>query len=82
MRLWFYCNFNNPIQLVLKEVVSLLDIFQLIAVGDQRGGVDLALFDQAENLLAQSQPSAPPVLFLFSCFSNRLHAAVNEIHQV
>lgn len=46
------CNFNNPIQFIFKEVVSLLDICELIAVGNQRGGVDLALLDQAQNLRA------------------------------
>ena len=50
LRLCRHSNLNNPIQLVFKEVVSFLDILQLIAVGDQRGGIDLALFDQAENL--------------------------------
>ena len=46
-------NFNNPIQLVFKEVVSLLDIFQLIAVSDQRSGIDLALFNQTEGAFVE-----------------------------
>ena len=30
-------------------MVSLLDIFQLETMGDQRGGIDLACFDEGEN---------------------------------
>ena len=44
------CNLNNPVQLILKKVVSHLDILQLIAVGNQGCGIDFALFDQAEDL--------------------------------
>ena len=48
--LWLYSHLNNPIQFVFKEVVSLFDILQLIAVGDQRSGIDLAFFDEGEDL--------------------------------
>ena len=50
--LWLYSHLNNPIQFVLEEVVSLLNILQLIAVGDQRGGVDFALLDEGEDFSA------------------------------
>jgi hypothetical protein len=43
--LWYNCYLNNPIHFILKEVISLFDILQLIAVGDQRGGIDFACFD-------------------------------------
>ena len=42
----FNSHLNDPIQLILKEVVSLLDILQLIAVGDQRLCIDFARFDE------------------------------------
>ena len=42
-------NLNNPIQLVLEEVVGRLDVRQLIAVGDQRCGINLACFDEGED---------------------------------
>ena len=48
--LWLYSHLNNPIQLIFKEVVSLLNILQLIAVGDQRGSIDLAFFDEGKDL--------------------------------
>ena len=47
--LQLHSHLNNPIQLVLKDMVSFFDIFQLIAVGDQRGGINLACFDEGEN---------------------------------
>ena len=46
------CNLNNPIQLILKEVVSILNIFQLIAMGNQRGSINLACFDEGKDLVA------------------------------
>ena len=49
--LWFYCHLNNPIHFILTEVICLLDIFQLIAVGDQRGGIDLIGFDEDEAFM-------------------------------
>ena len=39
--LWLYCHLNHPIQLVFEEVISLFDILQLIAVGDQGFGINL-----------------------------------------
>ena len=48
--LWLYSHLNNPIQFVFKEVVSLFDILQLVAVGDQRGCVDFACFDEGKDL--------------------------------
>lgn len=48
--LWCYYNLNNLIPLIFKDAVSLFDIFQLIAVGDQRGGVHLVCFDKGEGL--------------------------------
>lgn len=47
--LWFYRNLNSSIQLILEDVVGFFDVFQLIAVGDQWGGIDFALFDQGED---------------------------------
>ena len=47
--LWRNCNFDNPIQFVLEEVVSFLNIIQLITVGDQRGSIDLSCFDEGKN---------------------------------
>ena len=44
-----YYNLNNPIQLIFEDVVSLLDVCQLIAVGDQRGGIDLSLFNVSQS---------------------------------
>ena len=35
---------NNPIQFILKHSTSLLDTLQLIAMGSQRGGIDLPCF--------------------------------------
>ena len=52
LRLCRHSNLNNPIQFVLEDVASLLNIFQLIAVSDQRGGIDLACFDESEDLSA------------------------------
>ena len=63
-----YCNstgnLNNPIQLVLKEAVSLLDVLQLIAVGDQRQCIDLVCFNESENLgtVAAVEPARPELL--------------------
>ena len=48
--LWFYCNLDNAIQFLLEDVVSLPDILQLIAVGNQQGSVDFACFDMAHIL--------------------------------
>ena len=45
----FDCHLNDPIQLVFKDAVSFFNILQLVAVGDQRGGVDLSCFDEGEN---------------------------------
>ena len=42
---------NNPIQFILKQPVSLFDLLQLIAVGDQRGGIDLSGFDEDEAFM-------------------------------
>ena len=54
----FDCNLDNSIHLIFKEVVSLLNICQLIAVCDQRGGINFALFNQAENLCAVTSVDA------------------------
>ena len=50
--LWCNSNLNNPIQLILKEVVSFFNILQLVAVGDQRGSIDLTCFNEGKNLSA------------------------------
>ena len=63
--LWFHRNLNNPIQLILKEVISLLNVLQLIAVGDQRGGIDFALFNQAEDLGAVAAVDTVGVVLIF-----------------
>ena len=52
------CHLNNPIQLVFKEVISLFNILQLIAVGDQRGGIDFACFDEGKDLGAVAAVNA------------------------
>ena len=41
---------NHPIQFPLEHPVRLLDILQLIPVRNQRRGVDLALFDEPQDL--------------------------------
>ena len=50
--LQLHTHLNNPIQLILKEVVGLLDIFQLESMGNQRSGINLACFDEGEDLVA------------------------------
>ena len=42
---------DDPIQLILEDAVSRLDIFQLIAMGDQRGGIDFACFDKGKAFM-------------------------------
>lgn len=57
-------NLNNPIRLILKEVVSRLDVLQLEAVGDQRQCIDLVCFNEGENLgtVAAVEPARPELL--------------------
>ena len=63
-----YCystgNLNNPIRFVFKEVVSLLNVLQLIAVGDQRQCIDLVCFNEGEDLSAAAavEPARPELL--------------------
>ena len=60
-----YRNLNNPIQFILKEMICLLDILQLIAMGDQRGGIDFALFDEAEDLGTVAAVDTAGVVLIF-----------------
>lgn len=50
----FCCHryFNNTIKFILKDFVCLFDVFEGEAVGNQRGCVNLALFDKREDFVA------------------------------
>lgn len=45
-----YCNYNYSIQFVFENAVSLLNILQRIAVGDEGCGADFAFLNQGEYL--------------------------------
>ena len=45
-------NLNNPIRLILKDSVGLVDMVEAEGVGDEWGCVDLALFDEFEDFCA------------------------------
>ena len=43
---------DDPVQPVLKDPVGFLDVLQLVAVGDQTGGVRLSFFNERKDLPA------------------------------
>lgn len=43
---------DDPVQPVLKDPVGFLDVLQLVAVGDQTGGVQLSFFNERKDLPA------------------------------
>ena len=43
---------DDPVQPVLKDPVGFLDVLQLVAVGDQTGGVQLSFFHERKDLPA------------------------------
>ena len=45
-------NLNNPVELILKNIISLFDIFKRESVGYERCGVNLALSDKRKHLVA------------------------------